>query len=927
MHPFLRQIKADIRNLSITIRDQFGIDTFRVAFVAYRDWLGGGERLETLPFTEDISTFEDFVGELKAEGGDDAAEDVLGGLQASLGLDWRAKIKILYHICDAPPHGTMFHELYGSQSLDVDDAKGDEDSDNADDYNDEFIQSRVSDEERELCQEEKDELDRFPDKHPEDPDHVELLEGIKEQGIEYWIGKKTEFVEKYIRLMIADGKGMGLEVKRIDIPWIKDLLPSLLQSIQYAIRLSHKTATGPSLFRPLEIRREGMFRIHVGIDFGTDGSAFAVCTESNTVFIHKWGSHLESTKTKSNILLDANGAIVEFGTAADKRYCDLMDDDSDSDGDDDDEAESKPMFFKHFKMALYGDGLRERENEEIHHDDEKEECQRNMAKFIQSVDGRQYESSRVLQAALSFIKEEVMKAVVRPHDIDNVDQIQWILSVPAIWSNRAKYIMENCAQNAGMIHKGGRQIRNHLLIAYEPDCAAISIRNEFKKQRMFETDDRYLLLDLGGGTADIACHQVDEHHVKEIMAPSGGPWGASYIDLEFEKLLRMIFKKDWVDAFQRQRPDSYVSMLNTFKSRKENFEFGSNLLNLDFDDNIDRNWLEFYTMKSASLMDYVSVYREEGQKQWNHIALPFDFISEMAECIRAENPSPNGVKTEMEDDDDRVVSEYVAQCQVYGGYKYLVKMEDDSLCLEDCLMRHLFDSVLDPIVMHCGKLLSHSLMRKTKYIVLVGGFSSNMYLQRRVHYEFGHLSPFKMKVITPAHPILSVVDGAARYGLNRDYISSRTLNKTYGVSIEREWGEFKKCFPETEIAKDQLRVTGGSKWVKHCFFPFVRRNDVVRLDDEPEVHHFEPVSENADKLVIELYESTEVNPVFTNDRHSKLCARREYALPKNWGKDNESGVIPVAFFFGDSRIRVFVGLHSDQTTEKDKEIDLDFDAV
>ena len=136
------------------------------------------------------------------------------------------------------------------------------------------------------------------DKHPEDPDHHELLQSIKERGIRYWIGKKTDFVEKFINLMIDEGKEMDLEVKRIDIPWIKDLLPSLLQSIQYTLRLSNKTAAPSSLFRPLEIHREGTFRIHVGIDFGTDGSAFSVCTKTNMVYIHQWGSHLQSTKTK-----------------------------------------------------------------------------------------------------------------------------------------------------------------------------------------------------------------------------------------------------------------------------------------------------------------------------------------------------------------------------------------------------------------------------------------------------------------------------------------------------------------------------------------------------------------------------------------------------------------------------------------------------
>lgn len=298
----------------------------------------------------------------------------------------------------------------------------------------------------------------------------------------------------------------------------------------------------------------------------------------------------------------------------------------------------------------------------------------------------------------------------------------------------------------------------------------------------------------------------------------------------------------------------------------------------------------------------------------------------MAECIRANDPALQQVN-EMEVDNEEVISRHLQRVKVYNGYGGLVGIRDqDKLILEDSVFRHLFDCVLDRIVSHCQGLLQHSLMRKTAYIVLVGGFSSNLYLQRRIHYEFGHLSPFKMRVVTPAHPILCVVDGASRYGLKRDYIASRTLNKTYGVSIERRLSEFKKLFPKVVVTKDRIRKTGDESWVQRCFCPFVRRNDVVRLDDDPEVFHFEPVSENADKLEIELYESTEVNPVFTNERHSKLCAKREYTLPNGWRKENESGVIPVAFFFGDSRIRVFVGLQCIQS-EDDKEINLDFDAI
>lgn len=164
-------VKTDIGILNKQIRDQFGITTFKIAFVAYRDWHGGGERLEVHPFSEDIESVGEFISNIEAVGGGDAAEDVLGGLCVATELQWSSEIKILYHICDAPPHGTTYHDLFGldnTVSADSDDEKEHEDSDsdssNDDDihvFNERFLDSGKS-KEVVISEEEKNELDRFP---------------------------------------------------------------------------------------------------------------------------------------------------------------------------------------------------------------------------------------------------------------------------------------------------------------------------------------------------------------------------------------------------------------------------------------------------------------------------------------------------------------------------------------------------------------------------------------------------------------------------------------------------------------------------------------------------------------------------------------------------------------------------------------------
>lgn len=89
-----------------------------VAFVGYKDWQEGdmrttpGAHFEQLPFTNDIARFRAFVAGINAAGGDDGPEDVLGGLRVVSGMSWPqgSGCHLLFHIADAPPHGTMYHE-------------------------------------------------------------------------------------------------------------------------------------------------------------------------------------------------------------------------------------------------------------------------------------------------------------------------------------------------------------------------------------------------------------------------------------------------------------------------------------------------------------------------------------------------------------------------------------------------------------------------------------------------------------------------------------------------------------------------------------------------------------------------------------------------------------------------------------------------
>ena len=92
-------------------RDCPGIDV-RFAYEGYRDFadLKEGQKYYTIDFETDLDLFKSKLNEIKAIGGGDDAEDVAGGLDAGLKMNWRSNARYAILIADAPGHGNQYHE-------------------------------------------------------------------------------------------------------------------------------------------------------------------------------------------------------------------------------------------------------------------------------------------------------------------------------------------------------------------------------------------------------------------------------------------------------------------------------------------------------------------------------------------------------------------------------------------------------------------------------------------------------------------------------------------------------------------------------------------------------------------------------------------------------------------------------------------------
>merc|ERR1712228_570657 len=223
-------------------------------------------------------------------------------------------------------------------------------------------------------------------------------------------------------------------------------------------------------------------------------------------------------------------------------------------------------------------------------------------------------------------------------------------------------------------------------------------------------------------------------------------------------------------------------------------------------------------------------------------------------------------------------------------------MEDEYLRLNYFIWTtQLFDKVVDPILNHCKYLLTDTIMAdNTAYICLVGGLGSSKYLQYRMTSQFGPSSKHGLNIIIPSRPILSVVDGAARFGLQPDYIQARTLAKTYGNAIDPKIDVIDiDALPPGYLEANQYRCD-------HTQILRVRKYKRFNIKQK--------------KVRISVYSSDEQDPKVVKN---KPCAKTTVVFPSN---SKELSII-VELYFSDTKIRVFAFPEDDPKNKKEMELE------
>ncbi|KAK3577016.1 hypothetical protein CHS0354_003079 [Potamilus streckersoni] len=433
------------------------------------------------------------------------------------------------------------------------------------------------------------------------------------------------------------------------------------------------------------------------MDFGTtySGYGFSFTTEPMKVQTNQaWvaGSRqLISLKTPTCILLNAQKEFHSFGYQAENKYADLS-----MDGE-----HTNWYFFRNFKMLLHNtEGLKQ--------DTE-----------IEDMLGHRMPAMEIFTWSIKYLKDHLMETLQNRIPGIVLEDVHFVLTVPAIWDDKAKQYMRNAAVNAGISN-------DQLSIALEPEAAAVWCQ-QLELLKMFEPDSpsserlftpgmRYMVVDLGGGTIDIAVHEIrQDGSMGKLYKASGGPWGGTCVDEMFLNFIGKIVGQDVLKTFVRKHTSDYFDLLREFETKKRTIKRGMD------------------TKISITLPIAIKdIFDEKGEDVKKAIA--------------------------------------------HSGNEDKVKWDRDKFRFDASLGVGFFDEPIQSILNHMRMVLSDPSLNNLSTIILVGGFAECTLVQETLKKHFT-----QTKIIIPEESELVILKGATIFGHFPKSITARIARFTYGL--------------------------------------------------------------------------------------------------------------------------------------------------
>lgn len=295
------------------------------------------------------------------------------------------------------------------------------------------------------------------------------------------------------------------------------------------------------------------------------------------------------------------------------------------------------------------------------------------------------------------------------------DEVVWCVTRPAIWGNHAQQRMRRAAVAAGLPDDPKR-----LVLVSEPEAAALyCLAND--TGGIDEPGARFLVVDAGGGTVDLASYEVaEDRSLTQLAVRNGGKVGSEYLNARFvSQILASRFGTAFVERTMAELPREYHDLMAKWEVTKCGFD--------------PQRTRPYDIMLPAGL---------------------FRALLKDPEALRRCEERQNGetASLEIEVSEIRQLFDQAAE-RVFA----------------------LVDAQVDELRRNCGR-------SGGEVALFVGGFAGSQYLTERLT---EHLAARDVVLRRPPKPEYAVMVGAVHLASDPSVIRSRRADLTYGIGISR----------------------------------------------------------------------------------------------------------------------------------------------
>lgn len=300
------------------------------------------------------------------------------------------------------------------------------------------------------------------------------------------------------------------------------------------------------------------FLLVAAIDIGTVYSGLAYSTKAefqkraSTINTRNWkdGSYVSATVPTCALIEPDGKTLDSFGYDAMAKYVDLK-----NKG-----VHREWYFFKRFKKQLFV-----KELQDIGRDT-----------MIEDETGKKLQAMIVMTICIKYLKDDFIKLIQKRFQLEECEEILWVLTVPFMCSDASKQFMQEAAFEAGIKMK-------NLKLTLELEAAILSCRHlpveGFKTYGLFLQPfafrEQFLVLDGDGDAVKTTiCKEVTSGQVKVLHAYIAEDCGSTKADEAFIAFLSDIFGHSTLSYFKSKCFDDYRDLLREFRIKTKSVKSG-----------------------------------------------------------------------------------------------------------------------------------------------------------------------------------------------------------------------------------------------------------------------------------------------------------------------------------------------------------------